>query len=209
MAKKHFVQKYLCFGKDLTLATRLIAFVGIIISAVLVTVLLNDLSAKNFDTSRKIAASLGLDWRHFHPRASAGTNLDPKGKMITSVVVVYALLFFLINVTLLLAAILEKPTLAIPWLTCEFVGCLSKLVALVIHFVAEVNKFDKVFVVGSCIYILVMSWFWAVVYSSQSTWSKSNRSLKLATPNATTTEFNSILLNSPEVYHANSLYASI
>ncbi|KXZ75536.1 hypothetical protein TcasGA2_TC033909 [Tribolium castaneum] len=77
---KQKLQKCLCFSKDFTLAVRLIAFVGIAVSVLLITVLLNDLTAKKFHISRNVALALGLDWRHIDYRANTSPQSDPEGK---------------------------------------------------------------------------------------------------------------------------------
>ncbi|XP_044262828.1 uncharacterized protein LOC123010194 [Tribolium madens] len=184
---KQKLQKCLCFSKDLTLATRLIAFIGIAVSVLLITVLLNDLSAKKFNISRNVALALGLDWRHIDYRANASPKSDPEG------------------------AIWEKFWLAIPWLICELLGCISKFSALIFHLITEKDNLSRLFLIGSTIYILVMIWWWLVVFTAQKTWQEKkhpNSEISFSI-NETGTGFNSILLNSPEPYHANRLYTTI
>lgn len=88
--------KYLCCF-DLTIATRLIATIGLvsflkfhqlplirfslqIVSLILTVVTINDWSSmENFETTRKTASAFGLDWQHFHSDLSTAMDADPEG----------------------------------------------------------------------------------------------------------------------------------
>ncbi|KAJ8957601.1 hypothetical protein NQ314_006527 [Rhamnusium bicolor] len=103
--------KHLCCSLDVTIASRIIGFVGIMISVLLMTVLLNDKyfnKKENYDLSRKTALAFGLDWQHFYQNASTSAQDDPAGKMISIIVTFYSIAFLVINLLLFFSTIKEN-----------------------------------------------------------------------------------------------------
>ncbi|GJQ78877.1 hypothetical protein Trydic_g48 [Trypoxylus dichotomus] len=169
MKIKNRVVKFLCCC-NLTLAARLIGFVGVAISLALASVLLRDKNDNDYNASRRMALILGLDWQHFHPSANATHDADPDGRMISIIVLFYSLLYLVTSVTLILATILEIRWLTIPWLLCECLGCFSKIAALIFHSLYATKQLDRDFLLGSIIYVATMTWWWFVVFAAQMVW---------------------------------------
>ncbi|XP_017783337.1 PREDICTED: uncharacterized protein LOC108567414 [Nicrophorus vespilloides] len=166
--------KYLCCV-NLTLATRFIGFLGLAVSAILTCVLINDKVSTDYNASRKTALVLGLDWEHFHLKANASHAADPEGNTISIIVILYAVLYLLINSLLIYSTITLNRWCTVPWIICELFSCVSKVVAMVFHRLDDQDHFSNVFVIGSICYILLNIWWWIVVVSAQASWTEQNR----------------------------------
>ncbi|XP_014254640.1 uncharacterized protein LOC106669582 [Cimex lectularius] len=157
----------------LSLATRVIAMIGLITSVLVLIQIFTDL-AEQGKTSGTVSILLGLDIDEIILKANMQNNaaLD---KWLKIGYMVFAMLFAIASAILIWGSIVEINYFAYPWLVCESLSSIAQIVSILLMLSDFNNRHEKVdnwlllfTLCNLCIYL----YFWAVVFMSQKYWAE-------------------------------------
>uniref|UniRef100_A0A224XPS6 Putative conserved plasma membrane protein n=1 Tax=Panstrongylus lignarius TaxID=156445 RepID=A0A224XPS6_9HEMI len=154
----------------LSLATRVIAMVGLITSVLVLTQLFTELAEK--DGNGTVSILLGLDVDEFTQFNSQSTQ----GSEIMIAFLFFSLIYAVASAILIWGSIVEVSWYAIPWLVCEALSFGTQIATVTMHAINFQKKRNDRWIILLSIFNLFLSvYFWIVVFSAQRSWAKDRK----------------------------------
>ncbi|XP_073994796.1 uncharacterized protein [Rhodnius prolixus] len=154
----------------LSLATRVIAMVGLITSVLVLTQLFTELAEK--DGNGTVSILLGLDVDEFTQFNSQSTQ----GSEIMIAFLFFSLIYAVASAILIWGSIVEISWYAFPWLACETLSFGTQIATITIHAINFQKKRNDRWIILLSIFNLFLSvYFWVVVFSAQRSWASERK----------------------------------